>query len=79
MQLGCRNVKYFRRGCQVQEIADRFICCDPIVPPGVGNDILFPSTSCVPSQADAIYNMVGYPKFIMDAKELDKVFNDVGK
>lgn len=22
--------------------------------------------------------MVGYPKFIMDPKELDKVFNDVG-
>uniref|UniRef100_A0A8C7N3L8 Endothelin-converting enzyme 1 n=1 Tax=Oncorhynchus kisutch TaxID=8019 RepID=A0A8C7N3L8_ONCKI len=30
-------------------------------------------------KADAIYNMVGYPKFIMDPKELDKVFNDVGK
>uniref|UniRef100_A0A8C8GGS1 Endothelin-converting enzyme 1 n=1 Tax=Oncorhynchus tshawytscha TaxID=74940 RepID=A0A8C8GGS1_ONCTS len=29
-------------------------------------------------KADAIYNMVGYPKFIMDPKELDKVFNDVG-
>lgn len=29
------------------------------------------------SQADAIYNMIGYPKFIMDPKELDKVFNDV--
>lgn len=28
-------------------------------------------------QADAIYNMIGYPKFIMDPKELDKVFNDV--
>ncbi len=28
-------------------------------------------------QADAIYNMVGYPKFIMNPKELDKVFNDV--
>uniref|UniRef100_A0A8C7SW91 Endothelin-converting enzyme 1 n=1 Tax=Oncorhynchus mykiss TaxID=8022 RepID=A0A8C7SW91_ONCMY len=27
-------------------------------------------------KADAIYNMVGYPKFIMDPKELDKVFND---
>ncbi|KAF2984786.1 hypothetical protein EK904_013583 [Melospiza melodia maxima] len=27
-------------------------------------------------QADAIYNMIGYPKFIMDPKELDKVFND---
>ncbi|KAM6979972.1 endothelin-converting enzyme 1 [Aplochiton taeniatus] len=27
-------------------------------------------------KADAIYNMVGYPKFIMDSKELDKVFND---
>lgn len=27
-------------------------------------------------KADAIYNMVGYPKFIMDATELDKVFND---
>uniref|UniRef100_A0A8C7KGN0 Endothelin-converting enzyme 1 n=1 Tax=Oncorhynchus kisutch TaxID=8019 RepID=A0A8C7KGN0_ONCKI len=30
-------------------------------------------------KADAIYNMVGYPKFIMDPKELDKVFNDVGE
>lgn len=30
-----------------------------------------------PPQADAIYNMIGYPKFIMDPKELDKVFNDV--
>uniref|UniRef100_A0A8C8IP25 Endothelin-converting enzyme 1 n=1 Tax=Oncorhynchus tshawytscha TaxID=74940 RepID=A0A8C8IP25_ONCTS len=29
------------------------------------------------SSAEAIYNMVGYPKFIMDPKELDKVFNDV--
>ncbi|KAL0978496.1 hypothetical protein UPYG_G00171240 [Umbra pygmaea] len=27
-------------------------------------------------KADAIYNMVGYPKFIMDPNELDKVFND---
>ncbi|XP_077893725.1 endothelin-converting enzyme 1-like isoform X1 [Ictidomys tridecemlineatus] len=25
---------------------------------------------------DAIYNMIGYPNFIMDPKELDKVFND---
>lgn len=31
------------------------------------------------SQADAIYNMVGYPDFIMNATNLDKVFNDVGK
>lgn len=30
-------------------------------------------------QADAIYNMIGYPKFIMDPKELDKVFNDVSR
>lgn len=29
-------------------------------------------------QADAIYNMVGYPEFIMNATKLDKVFNDVG-
>ncbi|XP_053083193.1 endothelin-converting enzyme 1 isoform X2 [Pangasianodon hypophthalmus] len=27
-------------------------------------------------KADAIYNMIGYPKFIMDPKELDKVFNE---
>uniref|UniRef100_A0A8C8S0I0 Endothelin-converting enzyme 1 n=1 Tax=Pelusios castaneus TaxID=367368 RepID=A0A8C8S0I0_9SAUR len=27
-------------------------------------------------KADAIYDMIGYPKFIMDAKELDKVFHD---
>ncbi|XP_066547621.1 endothelin-converting enzyme 1 isoform X2 [Amia ocellicauda] len=27
-------------------------------------------------KADAIYNMIGYPKFIMDHKELDKVFSD---
>uniref|UniRef100_A0A8V0ZHS1 Endothelin-converting enzyme 1 n=1 Tax=Gallus gallus TaxID=9031 RepID=A0A8V0ZHS1_CHICK len=27
-------------------------------------------------KADAIYNMIGYPKFILDSKELDKVFND---
>uniref|UniRef100_A0A8C1YZY2 Endothelin-converting enzyme 1 n=1 Tax=Cyprinus carpio TaxID=7962 RepID=A0A8C1YZY2_CYPCA len=27
-------------------------------------------------KADALYNMVGYPKFIMNPKELDKVFND---
>ncbi|XP_016337773.1 endothelin-converting enzyme 1-like [Sinocyclocheilus anshuiensis] len=27
-------------------------------------------------KADAIYNMVGYPKFIMKPKELDMVFND---
>lgn len=31
------------------------------------------------SQADAIYNMVGYPEFIMNATKLDKVFNDVSK
>lgn len=30
------------------------------------------------SQADAIYNMVGYPEFIMNSTKLDKVFNDVG-
>lgn len=35
-------------------------------------------TYSIPSvQADAIYNMIGYPNFIMDPKELDKVFNDV--
>ncbi|KTF74502.1 hypothetical protein cypCar_00022185 [Cyprinus carpio] len=28
-------------------------------------------------KADALYNMVGYPKFIMNPKELDKVFNDL--
>ncbi|MEQ2172188.1 Endothelin-converting enzyme 1 [Goodea atripinnis] len=27
-------------------------------------------------KADAIYNMVGYPEFIMNATKLDKVFND---
>ncbi|XP_059997177.1 endothelin-converting enzyme 1 isoform X4 [Lagenorhynchus albirostris] len=27
-------------------------------------------------KADAIYNMIGYPNFIMDPKELDKVFSD---
>ncbi|XP_054857015.1 endothelin-converting enzyme 1 isoform X2 [Eublepharis macularius] len=27
-------------------------------------------------KADAIYDMIGYPKFIMDPKELDKVFTD---
>uniref|UniRef100_A0AAX7V2E0 Endothelin-converting enzyme 1 n=1 Tax=Astatotilapia calliptera TaxID=8154 RepID=A0AAX7V2E0_ASTCA len=30
-------------------------------------------------KADAIYNMVGYPEFIMNGTKLDKVFNDVGK
>lgn len=36
------------------------------------------SILCIsPIQADAIYNMIGYPNFIMDPKELDKVFNDV--
>lgn len=28
-------------------------------------------------KADAIYNMIGYPNFIMDPNELDKGFNDV--
>ncbi|XP_048823332.1 endothelin-converting enzyme 1-like isoform X5 [Lagopus muta] len=28
-------------------------------------------------KADAIYNMISYPKFILDPKELDKVFNDM--
>ncbi|TMS19497.1 Endothelin-converting enzyme 1 [Larimichthys crocea] len=28
-------------------------------------------------KADAIYNMVGYPEFIMNTTKLDKVFNDV--
>uniref|UniRef100_A0A667ZB17 Endothelin-converting enzyme 1 n=1 Tax=Myripristis murdjan TaxID=586833 RepID=A0A667ZB17_9TELE len=28
-------------------------------------------------KADAIYNMVGYPQFIMNTTKLDKVFNDV--
>ncbi|XP_073173323.1 endothelin-converting enzyme 1 isoform X4 [Lepidochelys kempii] len=27
-------------------------------------------------KADAIYDMIGYPKFILDPKELDKVFHD---
>uniref|UniRef100_A0A6J0SS69 Endothelin-converting enzyme 1 n=2 Tax=Pogona vitticeps TaxID=103695 RepID=A0A6J0SS69_9SAUR len=27
-------------------------------------------------KANAIYDLIGYPKFIMDPKELDKVFND---
>ncbi|KAJ8258257.1 hypothetical protein COCON_G00172690 [Conger conger] len=27
-------------------------------------------------KADAIYNMIGYPKFIMESKELDKVFHE---
>ncbi|XP_038677775.1 endothelin-converting enzyme 1 isoform X2 [Scyliorhinus canicula] len=27
-------------------------------------------------KADSIYDMIGYPKFIMDPKELDKLFND---
>ncbi|XP_072282817.1 endothelin-converting enzyme 1 [Pyxicephalus adspersus] len=27
-------------------------------------------------KAEAIYDMIGYPSFIMDPKELDKVFND---
>lgn len=36
-------------------------------------------TNCRLSQADAIYNMVGYPEFIMNGTKLDKVFNDVGK
>ncbi|XP_066494010.1 endothelin-converting enzyme 1 isoform X2 [Tiliqua scincoides] len=27
-------------------------------------------------KADAIYDMIGYPKFITDAKELDKIFSD---
>ncbi|XP_077892026.1 endothelin-converting enzyme 1-like isoform X3 [Ictidomys tridecemlineatus] len=27
-------------------------------------------------KVDTIYNMIGYPNFIMDPKELDKVFND---
>lgn len=28
-------------------------------------------------KADAIYDLIGYPKFITDAQELDKVFSDV--
>uniref|UniRef100_A0A8C4YC80 Endothelin-converting enzyme 1 n=1 Tax=Gopherus evgoodei TaxID=1825980 RepID=A0A8C4YC80_9SAUR len=28
-------------------------------------------------KADAIYDLIGYPKFILDPKELDKVFHDV--
>lgn len=28
-------------------------------------------------KADAIYDMIGYPKFILDPKELDKVFHEV--
>ncbi|XP_069775199.1 endothelin-converting enzyme 1 isoform X2 [Narcine bancroftii] len=27
-------------------------------------------------KADSIYDMIGYPKFILDPKELDKIFND---
>ncbi|XP_020381834.2 endothelin-converting enzyme 1-like, partial [Rhincodon typus] len=27
-------------------------------------------------KADSIYDMIGYPKFIMDSKELDKLFSD---
>ncbi|XP_017658237.1 cytokine receptor common subunit beta [Nannospalax galili] len=36
---------------------------------------LIPCQHCC-DKADAIYNMIGYPNFIMDPKELDKVFND---
>ncbi|XP_015268057.1 PREDICTED: endothelin-converting enzyme 1 [Gekko japonicus] len=32
--------------------------------------------SAAKEKADAIYDMVGYPKFILDPKELDKVFAD---
>lgn len=28
-------------------------------------------------KADAIYDMIGYPNFILDPKELDKVFHEV--
>lgn len=42
-------------------------------------NITFTALLYILSQADAIYNMVGYPDFIMNATNLDKVFNDVGK
>ena len=35
---------------------------------------LFPS---VPRQADAIYDMIGFPEFILDPKELDDVYDGV--
>lgn len=53
------------------EVAEKYstaICCENVS-----------LTNCHLSQADAIYNMVGYPEFIMNATKLDKVFNDVGK
>lgn len=48
------------------------------LPPGVKTELSHPLYH-VWLQADAIYNMVGYPDFIMNSTNLDKVFNDVGK
>lgn len=39
----------------------------PISPPGP-----------LPTQADAIYDMIGFPDFILDNKELDDVYDGVG-
>lgn len=53
---------------------------NPALPPGVKIcGLQFFSFFLYLSQADAIYNMVGYPEFIMNSTKLDKVFNDVGK
>lgn len=49
----------------------------PALPPSVKTDLSHLSFT-FGWQADAIYNMVGYPDFIMNATNLDKVFNDVG-
>lgn len=49
------------------------------LPPGVKTHLLQFFFNFCSLQADAIYNMVGYPEFIMNATKLDKVFNDVGK
>lgn len=48
------------------------------LPPGVKTELSHPLYH-VWLQADAIYNMVGYPDFIMNSTNLDKVFNDVCK
>lgn len=32
----------------------------------------------LPTQADAIYDMIGFPDFILDNKELDDVYDGVG-
>lgn len=72
---------FFREALTYEMSSVELFCVlrNPALPPGVKMCLLQFFFKPYLSQADAIYDMVGYPEFIMNATKLDKVFNDVGK